>query len=261
MAETATEVKGFKNSVLGKVLFKIAAVAGLQEALDGKAAVNHSHNVSDITGMDTALKSKIQDGDNLIEISGDDTDGEIHINLMSEGDEGEGEDNDFYLDADDLNNVFHPTTTPTPGSSKLITSGGVHAALNDKAEASHNHTVGQVAGLEAILLNVEARIKRLESAVSSSLPDSAWETIEDLSFDGNQTGYKYTFEGTSDTHDVVPSVGDIVRIKGASHTYSHYGEVTAVDQAPYAITTSINLSGIQSSAAYLQILKAPTAES
>lgn len=168
MAETATEVKGFKNSVLGKVLFKIAAVAGLQDALDGKAAINHSHNVSEITGMDT-LKSKIKDA--------------------------------------------------------------------------------------------EARIKRLESAVSSSLPDSAWETIEDLSFDGNQTGYKYTFGGTPETHDVVPSVGDIVRIKGASHTYSHYGEVTAVDHAPYAITTSINLSGIQSSAAYLQILKDPTAES
>lgn len=243
MAETATEVKGFKNSVLGKVLFKIAAVAGLQDALDGKAAINHSHNVSEITGMDTALKSKIQDGDNLIEISGDDTDGEIHIKLMSEGDEGEGEDNDFYIGVDDLYNIFHPSTTPTRGSSKLITSGAVFSALS------------------ALLLNVEARIKRLESAVSSSLPDSAWETIEDLSFDGNQTGYKYTFGGTPETHDVVPSVGDIVRIKGASHTYSHYGEVTAVDHAPYAITTSINLSGIQSSAAYLQILKDPTAES
>lgn len=55
MAETVTEVKGFKNSVLGKVLFKIASIAGLQEALNGKAAINHSHNVSDITGMDTAL--------------------------------------------------------------------------------------------------------------------------------------------------------------------------------------------------------------
>ena len=37
MAETVTEVKGFKNSVLGKVLFKIASIAGLQDALDGKA--------------------------------------------------------------------------------------------------------------------------------------------------------------------------------------------------------------------------------
>lgn len=129
MAETATEVKGFKNSVLGKVLFKIAAVAGLQDALDGKAAINHSHNVSEIIGMDTALKSKIQDGDNLIEISGDDTDGEIHVKLMSEGDEGEGEDNDFYIGVDDLYNTFHPSTTPTQGSSKLITSGGVYAAL------------------------------------------------------------------------------------------------------------------------------------
>lgn len=55
MSEQSTEVKGFKNSVLGKVLFKIAAVAGLQDALDGKAAINHSHNVSEITGMDAAL--------------------------------------------------------------------------------------------------------------------------------------------------------------------------------------------------------------
>lgn len=37
MAETTTEVKGFRNSALGKVLFKIAAIAGLQEALDSKA--------------------------------------------------------------------------------------------------------------------------------------------------------------------------------------------------------------------------------
>lgn len=130
MSEQSTEVKGFKNSALGKVLFKIAAIAGLQEALNGKAAINHSHNVSDITGMDTALKSKIQDGDNLIEISGDDTDGEIHIKLMSEGDEGEGEDNDFYIGVDDLYNTFHPSTTPTQDSSKLITSGAVFSALS-----------------------------------------------------------------------------------------------------------------------------------
>lgn len=173
MTETATEVKGFKNSVLGKVLFKIAAIAGLQEALNGKAAAEHTHSSSE-SWLSTLLAGK--------------------------------------------------------------------------ANSSHTHSISQVIGLEA-------RIKRIELAVPSSFPDSAWETIEDLSFDGNQTGYKYTFGGTSDTHDVVPSVGDIVRIKGASHTYSHYGEVTAVDQAPYAITTSINLSGIQSSAAYLQILK------
>ena len=129
MSEQSTEVKGFKNSVLGKVLFKIASIAGLQEALNGKAAANHTHNVSEITGMDTALKSKIQDGDNLIEISGDDTDGEIIINLRSEGDEGEGEDNEFYIGVDKLNNILHPTATPTQGSSKLITSGGVYAAL------------------------------------------------------------------------------------------------------------------------------------
>lgn len=54
MSEQSTEVKGFRNSVLGKVLFKIASVAGLQEALDGKAAINHSHNVSDIIGMNAA---------------------------------------------------------------------------------------------------------------------------------------------------------------------------------------------------------------
>lgn len=184
MSEQSTEVKGFKNSTLKKFIFKIAAIAGLQDALDGKAAASHTHSSSE-SWLSTLLAGK--------------------------------------------------------------------------ANSSHNHVVYQVTGLEAILLNVEARIKRLESAVSSSLPDSAWETIEGLSFDGNQTGYKYTFGGTSDTHDVVPSVGDIVRIKGASHTYSHYGEVTAVDQVPYAITTSINLSGIQSSSAYLQILKDPTA--
>lgn len=102
---------------------------GVNAALNGKADVNHSHNVSEITGMDTALKSKIQDGDNLIQVSGDDTDGEIIINMRSEGDEGEGEDNEFYIGVDKLNDILHPATTPTSGSSKLITSGGVFAAL------------------------------------------------------------------------------------------------------------------------------------
>ena len=48
MSEQSTEVKGFKNTALGKVLFKIAAVAGLQEALNGKAAASHTHVVTDI---------------------------------------------------------------------------------------------------------------------------------------------------------------------------------------------------------------------
>lgn len=98
---------------------------GIKTALNGKAAINHSHNVSDITGMD-----KIQDGDNLIEISGDDTNGEINIKLMSEGDEGEGEDQDFSINADDLYNILYPDDSPRQSSSKLITSGAVFSALS-----------------------------------------------------------------------------------------------------------------------------------
>ena len=48
MSEQSTEANGFKNSVLGKVLFKIASIAGLQDALDGKADASHTHIMSDL---------------------------------------------------------------------------------------------------------------------------------------------------------------------------------------------------------------------
>lgn len=57
MSEQSTEVKGFKNTVLGKVLFKIASIAGLQDALDGKAAASHTHSSSE-SWLSTLLAGK-----------------------------------------------------------------------------------------------------------------------------------------------------------------------------------------------------------
>lgn len=53
MSEQSTEVKGFKNSVLGQVLFKIASIAGLQEALNGKA------DISALSALSSELSGKL----------------------------------------------------------------------------------------------------------------------------------------------------------------------------------------------------------
>ena len=42
----------------GNVVIAISDLAGLQTALDGKAAVSHTHAISDVTGLQTALDAK-----------------------------------------------------------------------------------------------------------------------------------------------------------------------------------------------------------
>ncbi len=44
-------------------------------------------------------------------------------------------------------------TTPTSGSTKMVTSGGVYTALSGKANSSHNHTASQITGTVPVTIS------------------------------------------------------------------------------------------------------------
>lgn len=92
-------------------------IDGLAEALEGKAAVNHSH-------------ANIYNGDNNDLSIGE---GYIDINLYDGNSGGE-----LNLTVDNLPNlsraISDPNTVPTANSDKLITSGGVYSALAGKMD-------------------------------------------------------------------------------------------------------------------------------
>lgn len=83
MAETATEVKGFRDSALGKVLFKIAAIAGLQDALDGKADASHTHfSISSTTVA--GVQAINSDGEGSVRIFIKDSEEQMHYATISD---------------------------------------------------------------------------------------------------------------------------------------------------------------------------------
>ena len=120
MSEQSTEVKGFKNSALGKVLFKIAAIAGLQEALDGKAADSHTHSSILLSNGRTLIGGvSVKEGHSGAEL-------EIGLSHRS------GLLQTLTIAASQLSklgNAIEPDSAPVASSQKLITSGAVYAAI------------------------------------------------------------------------------------------------------------------------------------
>lgn len=57
-AQSALEAAETLLADLGDDQFAIAQIAGLQDALDGKAASSHSHSISNVGGLQDALNSK-----------------------------------------------------------------------------------------------------------------------------------------------------------------------------------------------------------
>lgn len=96
------------------------------------------------------------------------------------------------------------------------------------------------------------KVSILEEAVEN-LPQYI-DTGEEVSFPTAGTQYTITFGGTISDHYAF-YVGDKIKIKGLSHSYSYLGTVSAVNTAPYSITTEINLGNIPGSAAKIQVLK------
>ena len=103
---------------------------GVATALADKAAVGHSH-------------ANIYEGDNNMLSVGE---GYINIELY-DGERG----GELEFTVDNLPNLHRalqdPDTTPTADSTQLVTSGGMKAALDGKANSSHVHNVSDISGL------------------------------------------------------------------------------------------------------------------
>lgn len=89
---------------------------GVKAALANYSQTSHTHNYITTTAGSMGV---YQDGETMS--------GYIGVVLY---DATEQESYSFNITADDLSNVLNPDTTPTLNSSRLITSGGVKAALN-----------------------------------------------------------------------------------------------------------------------------------
>ena len=112
---------------------------------------NHGHSIGEVNGLTDALAAKANTTDVNNALNNKSNSNHQHYYLSSsaggklgvyqnEGDEyiyialfDNGTMYEYNLTPSDLSNVFSPDTTPTANSDKLVTSGGVAAALENKA--------------------------------------------------------------------------------------------------------------------------------
>lgn len=130
------------------LIYRIADALGVFHLV---APVNHTHAQSEVEGLTDALAAKANTTDVNNALNNKSNSNHQHYYLSSsaggklgvyqnEGDEyiyialfDNGTMYEYNLTPSDLSNVFSPDTTPTANSDKLVTSGGVAAALENKA--------------------------------------------------------------------------------------------------------------------------------
>ena len=129
-------------------IYRIADALGVFHLV---APVNHTHAQSEVEGLTDALAAKANMTDVNNALNNKSNSNHQHYYLSSsaggklgvyqnEGDEyiyialfDNGTMYEYNLTPSDLSKVFSPDTTPTANSDKLVTSGGVKAALEGKA--------------------------------------------------------------------------------------------------------------------------------
>ena len=128
-------------------IYRIADALGVFHLV---APVNHTHSQAEIDGLADALAAKANTTDVNNALNNKSNSNHQHYYLSSsnggklgvyqnEGDEyiyialfDNGTMYEYNLTPSDLSNVFDPDTTPTANSDRLVTSGGVKAALDNK---------------------------------------------------------------------------------------------------------------------------------
>lgn len=119
-----SEVAGLESalSTISTTLAAKANAAAVETALAGKAPLQHSH---DSISSDENNSVSVSDGSVIIELNDGETGGELEIPVEKLGNLQRA--------------INNPDSTPTANSDNLVTSGGVKAALDGKANASHGH--------------------------------------------------------------------------------------------------------------------------
>lgn len=132
--------------------------------IEGKADVNHGHDIDEIEGLQVALNHKANINHGHDEISSPEgearvyfEDGDVRISgkdLVIDLSDSEGEDIVRITESDLINIARakrNPDETPTTNSDNLVTSGGVAAALAGKAASSHTQAISTITGLQTAL--------------------------------------------------------------------------------------------------------------
>lgn len=124
---------GSTQAASGSHTHTISGVTGLQTALDGKSTIAHSHIVSDVTGLQTALDAKVGTGDSRLTDSRTPT---AHTHPTSE------------VTGLDTALSGKAAATHTHAQSDVT---GLVTALSGKAATTHSHVIADVTNLQTTL--------------------------------------------------------------------------------------------------------------
>ena len=169
------------------------------------APVNHTHSKSEVAGLEASLSmlgyeiSK-NEGNQLSRVKcKTDNSGNVQIEFLISDLEELYPERTAVVTWQNISNLQRalsdPDTTPTANSGNLVTSGGVKAALDGKANSSHTHTVSQITDFNSevhsrVLAGIQEAIRGVDVKtvkVSSSTPFDIDETLAGGTMKNRQT--------------------------------------------------------------------------
>ena len=141
---------------------KLVTSGGVKAALDNKSSIGNAY-------MDSKVEVEVK------HIGDDEYDQATVIggNRIFLGVGTDAEDGEAIIDANNIINLqralLDPDTTPTANSNKLVTSGGVKAALGGKADTNHTHTPTDVQGVIPSFVEWSGQTLDLDTIIDGTL--------------------------------------------------------------------------------------------
>jgi hypothetical protein len=185
----------------------ISEVTGLQTALDGKASTSHTHAIGDVTGLQTALDGKASSSHTHLLAAITDAGTAASKNFPASGDAAAGEvvlGNDSRL-TDSRTPTAHNQAWSTITSTPTTLAG---YGISDAAASSHSHAISDVTGLQTALDG---------KASTSHSHDIADVTGLQTALDGkSSTSHNHTVDSLSNVSISGKASGDLLRWNGSN---------------------------------------------
>lgn len=201
---TAESVTELEEAVSGKAAanhtHEIANVNGLSAALSGKAATGHTHEIANVTGLEAALSSKAAASHtHTLDAISETTNKKVMT---------AAERTKLSGIAENANNYTHPATHPV----SMIE--GLDTALAGKAAATHSHAQSDITGLADALAGKASSshthtAAQVGAAASNHNHDSAY-ISKDLLFTNDQGGVEYSY-GSGSGKNVLTEISNMAQ--------------------------------------------------
>lgn len=171
----------------------------LQTAINGKAASTHTQAISTITGLQTALDGKAAKNE-IVSLDEDET-AKVHVHTNG----------DIELKGIGVTGTA-VDSTPTANSTKIVTSGGVSAALAGKSDDGHTHDGADVTThIDGASINLNTAIQNLKNWLNHKADKVALSTTMDVDAEGN-----ITFSNLDDKTEGQVCLIEVTMFSGAS---------------------------------------------